>query len=365
MNKHPRLAMLAMLAVGLALGSLAMYWKMAPGDIRRTSPPGVMPTSVLAADVPPEQGVVAAPGRVEPVSEEIFVGAEIPGALKEILVREGEHVRKGQPLASLVNDDLTAAVAANNAQLGVREAELQRIVNGARNEERREAAASVREAKAAVDNAQVELKRREQLLSTGDIAKSRVDLADRDFRMANEHLAAVQEHLALVEAPAREDEMARAQSAVAAARAAVREAEGKLAKTMIRSPIDGVVLRRNLKAGESISDPFAQPVFTLGDVSALRVRVEIDETNVGMVRVGQPAYITADAWRGRKFPGRVATVGQLVTPRKVRTDAPGERLDRKVLEALVDLDPGSGLPPGLRVDVFVEVRPDTRRPPIR
>ncbi len=94
-------------------------------------------------------------------------------------------------------------------------------------------------------------------------------------------------------------------------------------------------------------------MLTIGDRKSLRVRVDVDETDVSKVRVGQKAYVTADAFGKQKFWGRVVRVGQQLGPKNVRTDEPTEKVDTKILETLVELDPGSQLPDGLRVDAFI------------
>ena len=97
----------------------------------------------------------------------------------------------------------------------------------------------------------------------------------------------------------------------------------------------------------------SDPVLTIGDARLLRVRVDIDETDVNKVRVGQSAYVTAEAYGKQKIWGHVVQVGELLGPKTVRTDQPTERVDRKFLETLVELDPGAHLPVGLRVDTFI------------
>ena len=75
------------------------------------------------------------------------------------------------------------------------------------------------------------------------------------------------------------------------------------------------------------------------------------------IRVGQRASVTAAAYGGQKFLGRVIRVGQVLGRKNVRTEEPAERVDTKILETLVELDPGQRLPLGLRVDAFLEVKP--------
>jgi hypothetical protein len=115
------------------------------------------------------------------------------------------------------------------------------------------------------------------------------------------------------------------------------------------------VLRKHHRAGESVSNSSTvpDPVLTIGDRKTLRVRVDVDETDVSKVSLGQRAYVTADAFGKQRFWGHVVRVGQQLGPKNVRTDEPTEKVDTKILETLVELDPGSNLPDGLRVDAFI------------
>jgi HlyD family secretion protein len=166
-------------------------------------------------------------------------------------------------------------------------------------------------------------------------------------------LDAVKERHAAVEDETRPEDLRRAEADIASARAQLQEAEAMLAKTIIRSPVDGVVLRKLLKTGESVSSK-GGAIVTLGDTSALRVRVDVDESDVARIREGQVAWVTAPAYRDRKFTGKVVEIGQILGRKNVRTDEPTERIDTKILETLVQLDPGQMLPVGLRVDAYIE-----------
>ena len=107
--------------------------------------------------------LIAAPGRVEAVSEEIRVSSELSGRLHSVPVEEGDRVRKGQVLAQIENEDYIARVAAAEAALAERQAELLRTVNGARSQERHAAEANLEAAKAVLENARREAERRRNL----------------------------------------------------------------------------------------------------------------------------------------------------------------------------------------------------------
>ena len=142
---------------------------------------------------------------------------------------------------------------------------------------------------------------------------------------------------------------------MALAQAELDQSRASLEKTLIRSPIKGVVLRRFHRPGEVITNSLPNPdaIISVGDTSKLRVRMEVDESDVGRVQVGQRAYVTADAFPNQKFWGHVVRVGEELGRKNIQTDEPRERQDTKVLETLVELDDGHLLPVRLRVNSFI------------
>lgn len=297
--------------------------------------------------------LVAAPGRVEPISEEIKVGSQITSKLKAVPVEEGDHVQAGQVIATLENEEYQARVASAEARLNQAEAELRRVLNGARNQERLEAQAAVKEAEAVMENARIEMERRQSLYREGFIAREEADRSEREYQVAKaRYEAAIQRH-ALINDKAREEDRARARANVALARAQLDEARAFLEKTIIRSPITGVILRKHLKTGESVvSDAPDMPIVTVADTTILRVRVDVDETDIKKLWLGQRVYVTADAYKDQKFQGRVVRISQILGKKNLRTEEPTERIDTKILETLVELEKGQELPLGLRVDAF-------------
>jgi len=324
---------------------------------------------------------IAAPGVVEAISEEIEVGAEISGKLRQVLVEEGEQVIQGQTIAILENADFQAQIAAAKTnietlrrQKATAEArvlqtktERTRIYNGSRPEERREAWQSYEQTLPNVEQAEREVTRRGKLYESGDVSREEYERAKRDLETAQKQSNAVREKYNVVNADARKDDLAKAEAAILLAEnqtdefdALIREAEARvrtteanLAKTIIRAPITGVVLRKRLKDGESVSPESQTGIVTIADVSALRVRVDLDETDVAKVRENQTAYITADAFGERKFAARVVKIGRILGRKNFRTERPTEKVDTKILEVLLELEPNQELPLGLRVDAFI------------
>jgi ABC exporter DevB family membrane fusion protein len=297
--------------------------------------------------------VVAGPGRVEALSEEIRVSSQVGGRLQAVLVDENDRVTAGQVMAVIENADYRARVASAEASLKLREAEALRTHNGAREQERRDAAAALREAEAVLANANLDMARRRDLFQQVVISRAELDDAEKQLSVAQARVDSARERLSLVDAGSREEDLARADADVALARAALDEARAMLEKTFVRAPIDGVVLRRQHRAGESVSTQFDSPIVTLADRSRVRVRVDVDEADVARLREGQSAYVTADAFGDRRFAGRVVRVGQMLGRKNVRTDEPTERVDTKILETLIELTDGGDLPLGLRVQAFI------------
>jgi hypothetical protein len=123
------------------------------------------------------------------------------------------------------------------------------------------------------------------------------------------------------------------------------EVSGKLKIVLVE---EGDSMRKGVKCSNT-----PDPIFTIGDKRALRVRMDVDEADVSRLALGQSAYVTADAYGDQKFWGHIVRIGQELGRKNVRTDEPTERVDSKILETLVQLDNGFSLPVGLRVDAFV------------
>jgi HlyD family secretion protein len=250
---------------------------------------------------------VVATGKVEPITK-VEIKSKANGIIKELKVEEGDPVAEGQVLAELDKDNLAAqlrearaALAGAEASLKAAEAELEKnkveaegpdVVFARRNVERAEQLA------------------KDKLLSpqTLDDAKSVLEQA------VNKQLAA-RTQLGVSRA-----RVAQADAAVAQAKAAVERAEEELANATIRSPIRGVVLSRPLEIGSPVSSILnlgsaATLVMVLGDISKVYVRGRVDEADIGMVRLGQPARIKVETFKDRPFDGRVTQIAPMGTER--------------------------------------------------
>lgn len=145
-----------------------------------------------------------------------------------------------------------------------------------------------------------------------------------------------------------------AEANLALTEANLAEQRAMLDKSQLRSPIDGIVLRRYLKTGETISNQPLMPILQVGDTRQVRIRAEIDENDIGHLQLGQRAWATVPAYPGRRFEGVVARIGQRMGRKAVRTEEPTDKNDTNVLDVLIDLtDAQVHLPIGIRVNIFL------------
>ncbi len=269
---------------------------------------------------------LAAGGLVEPASEERIIIPQLSGRLSRVLIEEGDTVTAGQLIAEIENAEYRAALAAAAAQVGLREAEL----------------------------ARADRERIEPLLARKLASQAQVDAARAQAEAAIAERERAAASLALLRAGARAEDLAMAEAGLEAARAERDRAQALFDKSQIRSPIDGRVLKRDLREGETVVALSPLPLARLGDLARRTVRADIEELDIGRIAVGQRASVASDAFPGQRFEGKVTRVSQRMGRRNQTSGDPAEKQDAKILEALVELDGEPPLPVGLRVDVFID-----------
>lgn len=218
--------------------------------------------------------LVTATGSLEP-THQVTVGSELSGLVAEVLVTENDSVKKGQPLALLDTVKLEEQIERTRAA-------------------RDTARAQVSQAEATVKETASNLRRLEQLSLRSE--GSLVAVADLDTVRAQAERA--------------EAALASARAGLAEAESALRVNQQELVKATIRSPIDGIVLSRNIEPGQTVAASLQAPVlFTLAeDLRAMRLEVGVAEADVAKVAAGQLATFTVDAWPGESFTARVSKV---------------------------------------------------------
>ena len=248
---------------------------------------------------------VVARGKIEPLSR-VEVKSKANGIIQALLVEEGDPVKEGQVLAELDKADLQAQVRQAQAVLAGGEANLQ--------------AAVAAEAKARIDAANPELtfnqrdyNRAQDLFKAKIASQQQVDDADRALEISKNKQQTLD---ALVLTAAAQTEQARAQ--VAAAKAALELAEESLGYATIRAPISGIVLNRPTEIGDAVSSMLnlgsaATLIMTLGDVSSVYIKGDVDEADIGKTELKQFVRTKVEAYPTNSFEGvvkRIAPMGR-------------------------------------------------------
>lgn len=296
--------------------------------------------------------VVACPGRIEGRSDTIQVGAAADGIVQSIDVKEGQTVKKGQPLAEIGCSDLQSALSVAQSEAESVKQARARLLRGSRPEEREAAAQRTVAAKAVLDNDSVELNRATQLSEAAAISKSAYDQAKRNYDVAAAELKQASRNEELVNAPPTTEDQAKADADLQAALERIKMAREKASKCMVTAPTSGTIVRVDLRQGESFSTVSPHPLFTISDLSGRRVRAEVDERDISKIHLGQKAILTSEAYPGKRFYGKLERIASVMGRKTVDTGNPADKSDRDILEALVDLQPSAdALPMGLRVTV--------------
>lgn len=313
---------------------------------------------------------------------QVDISFKVPGKLIELDVDEGYYVKKGQVIARIDRDQvesqrnrdeaslnnskfqydqmetsvqwqrrtLDSDIALRTAELRASEAHLAELIAGSRPQEIQEARAAVADAKAQHDQAQADWGRAQDLFKDDDISKqqydqyrTKLDSTTALLRQSNERLALV------VEGPRKEDidaaraDVVRAEAALAAAkadqlevkrreqdvlahradiaraRAQVAITDSQIEDTVVRAPIDGVVLVKSAEVGEVLAA--GTTVVTIGDIDHPWLRAYVSESDLGRVKYGQPAELRTDSFPGKTYPGRISFIASEAefTPKQIQT----------------------------------------------
>ena len=298
------------------------------------------------------QVIAASPGRVEGASEPVEIGAGADGVIESVMVKEGQFVERGSVIAQIACHDVDAELKQAIAERDVAEQRRSRLLAGSRSEERELAAQKVETAKAVLEEAARFYDRMKPLAAKDAVPQASLDKARRDFEVAQSQVQEALRNQRLIDAPPMKEDSARADAELSAAAERVHASQEKLAKCVVRAPISGTITRSFARPGESFSTVMPRPLFTISDVSSRRVRAQVDERDIGVVKIGQVVEITADAYSDRTFKGTVVQIYPALGRKTVLTGDPAEKSDRDVLEVLIRLQPdGRVLPLGLRVAV--------------
>ena len=293
---------------------------------------------------------VSVTGTIEAI--QVDVSARIAGRIVERPVDEGDRVTTGQLLVRLDEAEQAAEVRRQEAAVRTAQSTLNDLLAGARREELEDARAALQSAGATREWTERDYRRAEGLFAQALIAAQEVDRARQAYLVASAQEKSARQKLSLLEAGPRPDQIEAARGQLAQARNALEVARTRLKEMSIRSPMDGLVLRKNLEVGE-MANP-GVPILTLMKPSDIWVRAYVPEEEVGRIKVGGKAQIAVDAYPARRFPGRITEIASEAefTPRNVQTRK--ERVNLVFRIKIAVDNPEGILKPGMPADADLE-----------
>jgi len=294
------------------VGSLVVVIGLAGGVAALKRGPEPTPVQTVVVGRADLQAKVTANGKVQ-AQKKVDISATIPGQVTQLAVREGDQVRKGQFLLQI--DAVNPRAAARSSEFSM----------------------------------QALLRERDSAAFNRDQTRADAERAEENFRAGILPEADVQQ--ARTAAATAEATLAAAERRVEQARATLEGAQDTLAKTTVRSPIDGIVTARRVEEGEvaviGVQNSPGTVLLTISDMSVVESEMEVDETSIPAVAVGQEALIRIDAYPNRTFRGTVTEVGSSPILAASATEAIKFKVKVRIE------DPPAGIKPGLSVQADI------------
>jgi HlyD family secretion protein len=246
---------------------------------------------------------VVATGKVEPITK-VEIKSKASGIVKKLYVDAGDRVKKGQLLAELDKEEIEARVAQAKAQTEASEASLKGTQADLERAKVDAEGPDVPMLKRAYDRAQ-------GMAKEGVVSQSALDDAQKNYEMSLNKQNVAKAQLQVLHA-----KIGQAQAQVAQDHANLKQLEEQLGYTTITSPIDGIILSRDVEVGDAVSSILvlgstATLIMTEGDISEVYVKGKVDESDIGKVYMSQPARIKVESFKDKTFNGKVTKISPM------------------------------------------------------
>ena len=295
-RKRRRWLLLGVIALALAGGVFGIAAALRPNH-------QIDPSKLASVERGDIARSVVATGKITPLAK-VEVKSKASGLVKKVYVEYGDRVKQGKVLVELDKEQLEALVEEQRANLLAAQAAEQ---SAEATYERNVVDAQGPD----VPFLKATAERDRRLASDGLIAASVLDDADKGYQLALNKRLSAQRNVSVSKA-----EVAKAKAQVAQAQATLASAEEGLRNSTIVSPMDGIVLSRDVEVGDAVSSILvlgsqATLVMTLGDMSTVYVLGKVDQADIGKVYLGQPARIVVESFKDKKFEGKVTKISPL------------------------------------------------------
>jgi HlyD family secretion protein len=283
-------ALVVVVAAGIAIAARGSGTKIEPGRLAKVTR-GDIAKSVVAT------------GKIQPILK-VELKSKASGLVEQLFVDINQHVHKGQVLAQLDQQEILAQVAAQKAQLAAAEANVVTYRENITEDKVNAEAPDLPMYKQTYD-------RNLEMLKQGIVSQQTLDNAERDYLANKNKQAGSQAQIGVDTA-----KLKQAQAQVQQAQASLDQLNEQLSYTTLVSPMDGVVLSRDVEVGDAVSSILvlgstATLVMTLGDTTQVYVDGKVDEADIGSVYMGQPARIRVESFQNKIFNGKVTKIAPL------------------------------------------------------
>ncbi|CAN5617294.1 biotin/lipoyl-binding protein [soil metagenome] len=308
---------------------------------------------------------LAGAGLVEPETENLAIGTNLPGIVEQVYVKVGDTVKPGMPLFRLDERSLRAELAIREANVANSNAMLDKLEQSPRKEELPPLEAKVAEATANL-NDQLKVLERLKRVSAGAASEDEVSRREFGVEMAKAQLKKVEADLSLLNAGAWKYDRLVANAAVLQAKASLQQTKTELERLTVKAPrmhwddlnqhaiTEFKVLQVNVRPGEYVATSAGQPLVFLGYVGKLHVRIDIDENDISRFRPNLPGYAQPRGNDTQRYAIKFVRVEPYVIPKRQLTGASTERVDTRVLQVIYAIEVnGSPLYVGQQMDVFL------------
>jgi HlyD family secretion protein len=273
------------LIIGLGLVVVLALLAWVNLSMNRTTTTPVTVEKIEARDL---EAIVSASGKVQP-KRSVNISAETMGKVVNLAVNEGETVRRGQLLLEIDPRNLETLVQNREANLATARSQLGQTL------------AQIENSKVALRESEEAFKRAEQMFKNGLLSREQFERAQNDLQRQKTNLLVSEQNARTQEQRIKVEETN------------LTSAKYDLNKVRMVSPIDGLVTRRNIEEGETAvvgtMNNAGTVLLTIADLSVIETEIEVDETDIPFIHVGQPVKVTIDALPDQTFPGKVTEVG--------------------------------------------------------
>ncbi len=286
--------------------------------------------------------------------KEINLAFKTIGRIIELQFEEGEKVKKDEIMARIESDEIEKELELKKAILEEAKIKYEELKKGAREQEIKEGEANLKAREIEKEKAKKDFERAEFLFKNGAISEQKMEEFKKIYDISIANFAKAKENMSLILEGTRKEIILAQEKKIKQAEASIEIIENKLKDTILKSPVDAVVLSKNSEVGE-ISNPNV-PVYTIGDLNNPYVKVYIKEDKLGLIKIGQSAEIISDTYPDKIYEGVVNYISSEAefTPKNIQTK---EERTKLVFEIKISVkNENDELKPGMPVDVKIKIK---------